>query len=225
MDLILCSGLKSCLSLVCVTQCIYFKTTTNMAAARIGKVCSETSAFFLCDIQEKFRSGIRYFPEICTVAQRLSVASKHLEIPLIATEHYPKALGHIVPEINIEHAKVFPKTLFSMLTPEVKDHLKETQPNLKSVVLFGIEAQMCIQQTALDLLENNYEVHVIADASSSRAMVDRMFAFERIRQSGGFITTSEAILFMLLKDAKHPKFREIQKLIMESAPYQGLTNE
>lgn len=84
---------------------------------------------------------------------------------------------------------------------------------------------MCVQQTALDLIERDYEVHVIADASSSRTMTERMLAFERIKQSGGFITTSESILFMLLKDAKHPKFREIQKLVIESAPYQGLAKE
>lgn len=84
---------------------------------------------------------------------------------------------------------------------------------------------MCVQQTALDLIGRNYEVHVIADASSSRTMTERMLAFERIRQSGGFITTSESILFMLLKDAKHSKFREIQKLVIESAPHQGLAKE
>lgn len=83
---------------------------------------------------------------------------------------------------------------------------------------------MCVQQTALDFLEDNYDVHVIADATSSRTMTDRLMALERMRQSGAFITTSESILFMLLKDAKHEKFREIQKIIMESAPYQGLSH-
>ena len=81
---------------------------------------------------------------------------------------------------------------------------------------------MCVQQTALDFLEEDYDVHVIADATSSRTMTERLMALERMKQSGAFITTSESILFMLLKDAKHEKFREIQKIIMESAPYQGL---
>ena len=81
---------------------------------------------------------------------------------------------------------------------------------------------MCVQQTALDLLENNYEVHIIADATSSRTMTERLMGFERIRQSGGFITSSESIFFMLMKDAKHPKFRDVQKLIMEAAPDSGL---
>lgn len=82
---------------------------------------------------------------------------------------------------------------------------------------------MCVQQTALDFLEQDYDVHIVADATSSRTMTDRLIALERMRQSGAFITTSESILFMLLKDAKHEKFRDIQKIIMESAPYQGLS--
>jgi len=82
---------------------------------------------------------------------------------------------------------------------------------------------MCVQQTALDFLEEDYDVHVIADATSSRTMTDRLIALERMRQSGAFITTHESILFMLLKDAKHEKFRDIQKLIMEAAPSQGLS--
>lgn len=113
-------------------------------AARIGKVAADTSAFFLCDVQDKFRSLIRYFPEICTVANRLSVASKCLDIPLIATEHYPKALGHIVPEIETTNATIFPKTSFSMAVPELKEHIKEVRPNLKSVILYGIEVRRFI---------------------------------------------------------------------------------
>lgn len=112
-----------------------------------------------------------------------------------------------------------------MATPGVKEHLKEVSPNLKSVVLFGNEAHICLQQTALDFLEQDFDVHVTADCTASRSMTDRMIAFERIRQSGGFITTSESVLFSLLKDAKNPKFREVQKLVLEPAPEQGLVTK
>ncbi|XP_065674666.1 isochorismatase domain-containing protein 2 [Hydra vulgaris] len=188
----------------------------------VGKLSLESTAFLLCDIQEKFRSSIQYFSEICVVAQRLVTAANLLDIPVVGTEQYPKGLGHIVEEIDTSKMKVFEKTKFSMSLPEVHSYLEEVRPNLKSVVLFGIEAHICVMQTALDLLEKNYEVHIVVDCSSSRTMTDRLFGFERIRQSGGFITTSEAVLFMLLQDAKHPKFREVQKLVMESAPFQAL---
>ena len=112
----------------------------KMAAPKVGKVAIETSAFFLVDIQEKFRHMIKYFPEICQVAQRLSMAAKLLDVPLIASEHYPKGLGKIVPEIDIDHASVFSKTSFSVhAVPEIQNHMKEVRPNLKSVILFGIE--------------------------------------------------------------------------------------
>jgi len=185
-------------------------------------MASETTAFFLCDMQEKFRPTIKYFPEIATVANRLVAAANILNIPVIATEQYPKGLGNTVSEIDVTKAKVFPKTVFSMATPEVLQHVGENLPNLKTVVLFGIETHVCIQQTCLDLLEKDYEVHVVADSCSSRTLVDRMFGFERMKQSGAFITTSESVLFMLMKDAKHPNFREVQALVYTSAPDSAL---
>ena len=113
-------------------------------AARVGKVAADTSAFFLCDVQDKFRSLIRYFPEICTVANRMSAASKVLDIPLVVTEHYPKALGNIAQEIDTSHGKVFPKTSFSMAIEELKEHVKVVRPNLKSVILYGIEVMFFV---------------------------------------------------------------------------------
>ena len=198
-----------------------------MASKGVGKLVQESTAFFLCDIQEKFRPSIKYFSEIVIVAQRMLKAAKILDLPVIATEQYPRGLGKTISELTEildenQKAKIYEKTCFSMSSDAILSDLKAVNPSVKSVVLFGIEAHVCVQQTALDLLEKGFEVHLIADSSSSRSMTDRMLAFDRIRQAGGFITTSESALFMLLKDAKHPNFKEIQKLIMESAPYQGL---
>lgn len=107
-----------------------------------------------------------------------------------------------------------------MVLPEVEEKLKEN--DTKTVVLCGIETQVCVQQTTLDLLEKGYEVHVVADACSSRTMVDRMYAIERLRDCGAFITTSESIILQMVKDAAHPNFKEIQKVIATSAPDSGL---
>ena len=197
----------------------------NQISRNIGKLSVENTAFLLCDIQERFRISLKYFDEMCVVAKRLVTAAKLMDIPIVATEHYPKGLGKIVSELDTENIKVFDKTLFSMATPGLKEHLKEVSPNLKSVVLFGNEAHICLQQTALDFLEQDFDVHVTADCTASRSMTDRMIAFERIRQSGGFITTSESVLFSLLKEAKNPKFREVQKLVLEPAPEQGLVTK
>lgn len=81
---------------------------------------------------------------------------------------------------------------------------------------------MCVLQTALDLLERGLDVHVVADAVSSRSQTARMMAFERLRQSGAFVTTTESILFQLLGHSKHEHFKQVQKLIVELGPDTGL---
>ncbi|GFO39600.1 isochorismatase domain-containing protein 2 [Plakobranchus ocellatus] len=133
----------------------------------------------------------------------------------------PRGLGPTVSELDVSQHKVFPKTCFSMIIPDVAAEL-EKHGDIKSIVLCGIEAHACVQQTVFDLIEKDYDVHVIVDACSSRSMVDRMFAYQRMKEVGAHLTTSESILLGLLKDASHPKFKQVQKFIMESAPDSGL---
>ncbi|XP_078391814.1 isochorismatase domain-containing protein 2 [Cetorhinus maximus] len=192
-----------------------------MAARSIGRLSTRSCALFLCDMQEKFRPNVAYFPQIVAVAARMLQAAKVLEIPVIVTEQYPRGLGPTVPELGAEGLRKFEKTCFSMLTPEVEAELSSLA-KLQSVILCGIETQACIMSTALDLLERGLDVHVIADACSSRSQVDRLMALSRMKQSGAFLTTSEGTLLQLLRDAKHPSFREVQKIIMEPAPDSNL---
>ncbi|XP_071941699.1 isochorismatase domain-containing protein 1-like [Antedon mediterranea] len=183
---------------------------------------TDSTAFFLCDMQEKFKPHIKFFAEILEVAQRMVCASKILSIPLFVTEQYPNGLGKTVEDLDVTSAvDVYPKTVFSMLIPEVQREL-ETRRNIKSIVLFGIETHVCIQQTALDLLGKDYDVHVVADACSSRSMMDRQFAYERLRQAGAIVTTSESVLLQLVGDKNHAHFKEIQGVIKVSAPTSGL---
>nr|XP_006007754.1 PREDICTED: isochorismatase domain-containing protein 1 isoform X2 [Latimeria chalumnae] len=148
-----------------------------------------------------------------------------LGIPVIVTEQYPKGLGSTVQELDLTGTKlVLPKTKFSMVLPEVEAALLDV-PGVRSVVLFGVETHVCIQQTALDLTGRGLEVHIVSDATSSRSMMDRMFALERLARAGIIVTTSEAILLQLVADKDHPKFKEIQNLIKASAPESGLLSK
>ena len=79
--------------------------------------------------------------------------------------------------------------------------------------MFGIETHICVLQTAFDLLNNSYEVFVVQDASGSRTNENHETALERLKQNGAQIVTSEMVLFELLKNSKHPKFKEVQALI------------
>nr|KAG5694281.1 hypothetical protein BaRGS_031999 [Batillaria attramentaria] len=191
---------------------------------RLGDIKLDQTVFFMCDMQEKFRPAIKFFPDIVEVAKRLVSATKILNIPLVVTEQYPKGLGSTVQELDVSSAVcVVPKTKFSMVLPEVEGTLKTLcEGKVKHIVLFGIETHVCIQQTVIDLLKQGFEVHVIADACSSRSQMDRLFAMERFRQMGAIVTTSEALLLQLVGDKDHPKFKEIQALIKISAPDSGL---
>lgn len=191
----------------------------------LGNLTPASTVFFCCDMQERFRPAIKYFGDIISVGQRLLQGARILGIPVIVTEQYPKGLGSTVQELDLTGVKlVLPKTKFSMVLPEVEAALAEI-PGVRSVVLFGVETHVCIQQTALDLLGRGVEVHIVADASSSRSMMDRMFALERLARNGIIITTSEAVLLQLVADKDHPKFKEIQNLIKASAPESGLLSK
>lgn len=101
--------------------------TAARQLARLGQLDPKRTLFLLCDIQEKFRPGMPLFDKMVTKSQKLVLASKHLNLPLIVSEHYPEKLGPIVPELDVSHAAlVYPKTLFSMATPEMRRTGAET---------------------------------------------------------------------------------------------------
>ncbi|CAH7406106.1 isochorismatase domain-containing protein 2A [Phodopus roborovskii] len=193
-----------------------------MAAARasLGRILPESSILFLCDMQEKFRPSIAYFPQIVSVAARMLKVARLLDVPVLLTEQYPQGLGPTVPELGAQGIKPVSKTCFSMV-PTLQKEL-DKRPQLRSVLLCGIETQVCILNTVLDLLERGLQVHVVVDACSSRSQVDRLVALARMRQSGAFLSTSEALILQLVRDAAHPQFKEIQKIIKEPVPDSGL---
>uniref|UniRef100_A0A8C4QQ64 Isochorismatase domain-containing protein 1 n=1 Tax=Eptatretus burgeri TaxID=7764 RepID=A0A8C4QQ64_EPTBU len=181
-----------------------------------------STMFFCCDMQERFRPAVKHFADITAVAQRLLRGAAVLGIPVVATEQYPKGLGSTVEELYLVSAQmVLPKTQFSMLLPEVLT-LLQNSPNISSIVLFGVETHVCIQQTTLDLLSCGYAVYIVADASSSRSDTDRHLALQRLAQAGAVVTTSESVLLQVVGGKDHPDFKEIQQLIRELLPTPGL---
>jgi len=185
----------------------------------IAKLVPDETVFFLCDLQTRFRSLIHGYEDVVTTTNKMLKVAKVLNIPVLVTEQNPKALGSTAPEIIIDslgplHLGTIEKTLFSMVTPEVKAILN-TNSRLKSVVLFGIESHVCVLQTALDLLELSYNVHIIADGVSSCNKEEVPIALARIRQAGGQITTSESAVFQLQRDSSNPTFRTFSGIIKE----------
>ncbi|XP_068621908.1 isochorismatase domain-containing protein 1-like isoform X1 [Battus philenor] len=180
---------------------------------KLGALEAQKTAFLLCDIQETFRPHIKHFEEVVKVANKMVAAAKLFKIPVYVSEQYPKGLGHTTKDINItDAAMVYDKTKFSMYTPELQERLKKDIPSLSSVVLFGIEAHVCIEQTVIDLLGEDINVHVLADGVSSRSLMDRGLALQRMQSMGCFITTCESVLFKLMQDKNHPMFKDVSKL-------------
>ncbi|EGC32954.1 hypothetical protein DICPUDRAFT_155040 [Dictyostelium purpureum] len=185
---------------------------------KIGKLFPQTTAFFVCDLQTKFVNDIFKFNSIVQETKYMMKVCKELEVPIIATEQYPKVLGETVPLIKEDFGpstKLFEKTLFSMYTPEVKKYLDENHKSVKSIMIAGIEAHVCIYQTTLDLLEQGYDVHIVEEAVSSVTSHDRKIALERLKQSGAFVINSESIIFQMAKDSKHKNFKTLIKIVKE----------
>ena len=147
-------------------------------------------------------------------------AAQALEVPIIVSEQYPKALGSTVPEVAQvlpEGALVVAKTKFSMLVEEIVEAI-EKLPHVKQVLIVGIETHVCVLQTSLDLIERGYEVHIIVDGVSSQRLTDRATALHRLSQSGAFMATSEMAMFQMMVNTSHPAFKTISGLCKEARP-------
>lgn len=190
-----------------------------MSALAARQLLRENTLFFLCDVQTRFRDITYGFGDLCNIANKMIKFAKLLECPVVVTEQNPKGLGPTAPEIDLEslgdlHLGTFSKTAFSMVVPPVQEILKE-RSHINSVVLFGIESHVCVLQTALDLLNMNYAVHVVVDGVSSGSRYEVPYALSRIRAAGGVIGTSDSIGFQLMRDASHPNFKAFSKIVKD----------
>ncbi|OBZ71942.1 AP-3 complex subunit mu-1 [Grifola frondosa] len=189
-----------------------------MSAAAVVKLIPGRTVFFVCDIQTRFRTAIHGFEQVVSTANKMLKLANILNVPVVATEQNSRALGHTVPELDLTrlgplYLGTIEKTLFSMATPDVQSLLKSR--DLKSVVLFGIESHVCVLQSALDLLELGYDVHVLADGVSSCNPEEVPYALARMRQAGAQITTSESAAFQLQGDSTKPNFKQFSAAIKE----------
>jgi nicotinamidase-related amidase len=173
------------------------------------------TALVVVDLQEAFRSPINDFAQIVS---RVSIAVRGFQIlnlPIIITEQYPKGLGRTAEEILFSLPTDFEfveKTAFSSCGASAfTEKLKAV--GATQIVLCGLETHVCINQTAHDLLNENYEVHLLFDCVTSRYTADKETALKKLKSSGVVPSTVEMALFELMRDAKHEQFKAIQNLI------------
>jgi nicotinamidase-related amidase len=185
----------------------------------LDRLTADHAGLLVVDVQEKLVSRMPYGPLMVSNCVRLIEAARLLNLPAWSTEQYPKGLGPSVPEI----ARLLPscgeKTLFHCCEiPELVEQLHGR--GVRHVTLAGIEAHVCIAQTALELMKMGFRVQIPADAVASRAKLDWKFALRRLERAGAVISTTEAVLFEWLESADHPQFKAVSALVKNYQPPQ-----
>ena len=166
------------------------------------------------DVQGKLAQLMHNKAALFKHIQILIKAAKLLTVPILWCQQCPQALGATVLQIAqlLTDNEPINKSSFSCCGDE-QFNSKLKALNRRQVVLCGIETQVCIYQTAVDLLDKGYDVDVIADAVSSRTQENKQIALSRMKSKGANISCVEMALFELLKTAEHPQFKQIAKLI------------
>ena len=194
----------------------------------------EESQLVLVDFQPKLQVALYEAPLVWANATRLAQAANMLQVPVWGTEQNPSRLGAMPPELRDVCQRVLAKMQFSAVEEGLAEwlqpppsaprgnarslprHLQKPQPEKagrQSIVLAGVEAHVCLLQTALDLLEEEFEVWVVTDACTSRTERNRDAAYDRLAGAGADLVTTDMVLFEWLRTAEHPDFKAVQALV------------
>ena len=174
-----------------------------------------STALAVIDMQESFRQHIADFTELAVRVARVAHAAQLLGVPVFVTEQYPKGLGHTAAEIRAVlpvALEPIEKTAFSSCGAQ-QFAAELERIGARQVIVCGIEAHVCVNQTTHDLLARGYQVHLLTECINSRSAHNRETGLAKMRQSGALPTSIEMSLFELMRDAAHEQFKAVQKLI------------
>jgi nicotinamidase-related amidase len=172
------------------------------------------TALLVIDVQDKLLPLIPDAPALVRNIAFLIDGARLLEMPVQATEQYPRGLGATVAELARRLPERPDKVAFSSCAvPAVVEQFhRGARPK---VVLAGIETHVCVQHTALDLLALDFRVYIPVDAVSARGRLDHEVALRRLEQAGAILTTSEACVFEWIGGAGHPQFKAMSRLVQD----------
>ena len=193
----------------------------------------QDSQLVLVDYQQRMTPAVQDAQGTLANAVRLARLAQIMQVPVFATEQNPAGLGETVPELKPLAGRVLPKMAFNgaeVLLPQLRPparqggnarslpkHLQQKReapaPERASVVIAGWEAHVCLLQTALGLLEEEFEVWVVTDACASRTERNRDAAFDRLAGAGCELVTTEMVAFEWLESAEHPRFKDVLTLV------------
>ncbi|MFH1009410.1 MAG: hydrolase [Candidatus Latescibacterota bacterium] len=175
---------------------------------------SEDSVLIIADVQGRLAHAMyekeRLFEHLSKLIQGVRV----LGVPILWVEQNPDGLGPTIPEVAdlLPDLTPIPKFSFSCCGCEL--FLQAFRAlDRRQVLIAGIEAHVCVYQTAMELLEQGLEVQVVSDAVSSRTPENREIGLGRIRDAGGMVTSTEMALFEMLQTVEGPQFKEMLSIV------------
>lgn len=173
------------------------------------------SCLLIIDVQEHLAPAVKTPRDVISGSERLAKGAKILNVPVIATEQYPKGLGPTMFDVRsvLSEEDFFEKRAFSVLAEEgFEDRLKKS--GAKQVVITGAEMHICVLQSAIELKEQGYVPFVVENACSSRYDRDFQAAKARLANEGITVVTVEMVLFEWLRTSKAPEFKQIQSQLV-----------
>lgn len=175
---------------------------------------SDHSCLIVIDMQERLVPAMQAPARTIKNTRLLIKTATRLEIPVLLTEQYPQGLGPTVPEIANASASLptFEKMHFACMEDQ-KFATAFRALNRKQAIITGMEAHICVMQTAAKLMDENFEVFVVTDATSSRTLDSEKACLDRLQAIGAGIVTTEMVVFEWLGRAGTPAFKELLPLI------------
>ena len=172
------------------------------------------TAMVLIDVQGKLAGVMHEKERLFENLQRLIRGLRILEVPILWCEQNPAGLGDTIAQL-VEHLDgLEPIAKMSFSCCDCKEFVEQLdQIGPKHILLAGIEAHVCVYQTAVRMVGAGYDVQIVADAVSSRTAENKSLGLGRSKAMGATITSTEMALFELLRDAENPMFREILKIV------------
>lgn len=181
------------------------------------RLTAANGALLVVDLQEKLIAKVMESQRVTFNTIRLVRAARLFGMPTLATEQYPKGLGPSVAELIELVPERGSKTVFHCCAvPQLLEQLYGRK--IRHVTLAGIEAHVCVAQTALELMNLGFRVQVPADAVGSRSVMDWEFALRRLQHAGAVVSTTEAVMFEWAEKSDRPEFKALSALIKETHP-------
>jgi len=185
----------------------------GIESLEVERVLNET-ACVLVDVQEKLWRVMHEREAVLEHLEKFLRALRVLEVPIVWMEQVPEKLGStisVLQELLSDQQPIAKATFSGYADPNVRSRVETL--GRKHLLLAGIEAHVCVYQTAVDLLDAGYSVSLVSDAITSRTAENKAIGLEMARARGASLTSVETILFEFLRSAQHPAFREIIEIV------------